>query len=232
MNWIDAVILCSVAVAAVSGAIIGLSGALLNSLATLIAYFMAFILAAPVKNLLQSIFGIVSGFAKMIAPAIPGSSLSYGISISDALVKSSLPDWSKNILGRIVDSGYVVNSTSDLIAYWIANLIIVIVVFILLLIIFGFAVRYLTKAVKISLPKEGFVNQFDRLLGALCYVFLTFFVCIGVLVIFSSLFPQESAVSNPVGFYVFSSFFGGLVYKNFLGVQTIYGSIVRFVVGW
>lgn len=232
MNWIDAVIVCAMAVAAVSGAMIGLSGALLNSLATVIAYVLAFLFAAPVKNLLQSLFGIVSGFAKLIAPAIPGSSLPQGISISDALVKSSLPDWSKNILGRIADSGYVVNSTSDLVAYWIANIIIVIIVFILLLIIFGLLVRYLTRTAKICLPQQGFVAQFDRLLGAMCYVFMVLFISIGLLVIFSALFPQESAVSNPVGLYVHSSFFGGLVYKNFLGVQTIYGSIVRFIVGW
>jgi len=232
MNWIDAVIVCGIAVAAVSGAMIGLSGALLNSLATIIAYVLAFLFAAPVKNLLQSLFGIVSGFAKLIAPAVPGTPLPQGVCIPDALVKSSLPDWSKNILGRIADSGYVVNSTSDLVAYWIANIITVIIIFILLLIIFGFIVRQLTRTAKISLPQQGFVAQFDRLLGALCYVFMVLFICIGVLVIFTALFPQETAVSNPVGLYVYSSFFGGLVYKNFLGIQTIYGSIVRFVVGW
>ena len=232
MNWIDAIILCALMVSAISGAMIGLSGALLNSLATIIAWVLAFLLAAPVKNLLQTMFGIVSSFAKLLSPVIPGSALPSGISVSDALVKSLLPEWGKNILGRLADSGYIVKSTSDLTAYWVANIIIVIIVFIVLLVLLGFLVRYLIKAIKISLPHEGFVHQFDKLLGAACYVFLALFVCVGLLVIFSALFPQESAIGNPVGMYVYSSFFGGLVYKNFFGVQTIYASIVRFVVGW
>ncbi|MEZ4812563.1 MAG: hypothetical protein R2883_03610 [Caldisericia bacterium] len=56
-------------------------------------------------------------------------------------------------------------TTSDLIAYWIANIIIVIIVFIVLLVVFGILARYLMRQVKLALPKEGFFHDFDKLIG-------------------------------------------------------------------
>ena len=232
MNWIDWAILILALVAGFSGYVLGLSGVLLNSIATGIGYVGAFLLAAPVKNLLESVFHIVSGFAATLAPFIPGTKLPLGTNPIDVLKMSGLPDWSKNIFSRIADSNYIITSTSDIAAYWIANIIIVIIVFIVLLILLGFLARWLIRSIRLSLPQEGFIHDFDRWIGSIIYLLITFFVCIGVLIIFSVLFPKTIAVASPVGSYVVTSFFGALVYNNFLGVQTLYASIVRFVIGY
>jgi len=232
LNWIDYIILIVAFASGVKGYMLGLSGALLNTFATLIGWVSALLFAAPVKNLLQSAFGWVSKLAGYIAPAIPGTPIQGGVDPATALAGSGIPDWGKGVLERIVDPNYIVNSTSDLIAYWIANILIVMLVFIILLIIFGFIARYLMRQVQLALPKEGFFHDFDKLVGGVIYFFLALFVLVGLLVMFSSLFPAEVAIGSPVGGYVMSSFFGGLVYSNFLGVQTVYGSLLRLVIGY
>ncbi|NTU61383.1 MAG: hypothetical protein HGA95_03535, partial [Caldiserica bacterium] len=70
MNWIDAVVLVAIAVSAIRGYILGLSGSILNSLAVILAWVSAFLLAAPVKNLLQWIFGVVTRLAAVFQPYI------------------------------------------------------------------------------------------------------------------------------------------------------------------
>ncbi len=232
MNWIDIIILALAVIFGLKGYMLGLSGALLGAIATLIGWVSALLLAAPIKNLLQSVFGCVSGLAGYIAPVIPGTPIQGGADPATVLTDSGLPEWSKGVLSRIVDPNYVVNTTSDLVAYWIANVLIVIIVFIVLLIVLGFLARYLMKQVHLALPKEGFFHDFDKVIGGLVYFFLALFVSAGLLVIFSSLFPAGVAKGSPVGDYVMSSFFGGLVYSNFLGVQTIYGSLLRFIIGY
>ncbi|HOO97304.1 MAG TPA: CvpA family protein [Caldisericia bacterium] len=232
MNWIDVVILAVIVVAGVRGFMQGLSGVLLNAIATCIGWLAALLLAAPVKNLLEGAFGWVSSLASYMAPAIPGTPIAGGTDPVTALTQSGLPEWSKNVLSRVADSNYVVSSTSDLVAYWIANILIVIVVFIVLLIVLGFIARYLMRSVQLALPKEGFFHDFDRLVGGIVYFVLALFVMLGILVMFAALFPSDAAVTSPVGSYVMSSFFGGLVYSNFLGVQTIYGSLLRLVIGY
>ncbi len=232
MNWIDYIILIVAIWMAIKGYMLGLSGALLNTIATLIGWVSALLLAAPVKNLLQASFGWVSSLAGYIAPAIPGKPIPGGTDPASVLASSGIPEWGKSVLERIIDPSFTVSTTSDLIAYWIANIIIVIVVFIVLLVVFGILARYLMRQVKLALPKEGFFHDFDKLIGGAVYFLLTLFVMVGLLVIFVALFPQEVAVNSPVGSYVLGSFFGGLVYSNFLGVQTVYGSLLRLVVGY
>ncbi|MBP6927262.1 MAG: hypothetical protein KBC08_03060 [Caldisericia bacterium] len=232
MNWIDYIFLAFVLYMAIKGFIIRFSGAILGSLATLIAWIAAFLLAAPVKNLLQSLFGVVSWLASLLSPAIPGTPLQGCSTVADALVKCGLPPWAKGMLGRVVDQGYVISTTGDLISYWVANTIIVVVVFMLLLMIIGFFTRMLVERTKLSLPQEGFIHDFDNLLGGATYALLAFFIGFGILAIFAALFPAGVADKSPVGTYVSQSFFGGLVYNNFLGIQTIYGSITRLVLGY
>lgn len=232
MNWIDYVILIVAGWMAIRGWMTGLSGALLNTIAALIGWVSALLLAAPIKNLLQASFGWVSGLAGYIAPAIPGKPIPGGSDPATVLASSGIPDWGKGVLERIVDPNYVFNSTSELVAYWIANILIVILVFVVLLIVFGFLARYLMRQVKLALPDEGFFHDFDKLIGGVVYFLLSMFVMVGLLVMFSALFPQEVASTSPVGSYVLGSFFGGLVYSNFLGVQTIYGSLLRLVIGY
>lgn len=232
MNWIDIVILAVAVIFGFKGYTLGLSGALLGAIATLIGWVSALLLAAPVKNLLQSLFGWVSSLAGYISPAIPGTPIEGGADPATVLAGSGLPEWSKGVLERIVDPNYVVNSTSDLVAYWIANVLIVIIVFIVLLVVLGFLARYLMKQVHLALPKEGFFHDFDKMIGGIVYFLLALFVTTGLLVMFSTLFPAEVATGSPVGDYVMSSFFGGLVYSNFMGVQTIYGSILRLIIGY
>ena len=101
------------------------------------------------------------------------------------------------MLGRVVDQGYVVSTTGDLISYWVANTIIVVIVFMLLLIIIGFFTRMLVERTKLSLPQEGFVHDFDNLLGGATYALLAFFIGFGILAhtFPPSAFPTPTYVS-------------------------------------
>ncbi len=232
MNWIDWSILIILGFSAIGGATIGLTGVLLNTIATVIAWVAALLLAAPVKNLIESVFGAVTALAKVFVPAIPGTQIAPGTTPLQAIQTSGLPEWSKGVLSKMAGSEHAVNSTSQLWAYWIANVIVVVIVFFILLIVFGFLFRSLLGKVRLALPKTGFIHSFDRLLGAIVYFFLAGFVVFGLLVIFTSLFPASNAQAMPVAAYVYSSFFGGLVYGNFMGVQTVYGSLYRLVLGY
>lgn len=232
MNWIDWSILIILGFSIIGGASIGLTGVLLNTIATFIAWVAALLLAAPVKNIMESLFGFVTSLAKFFEPAIPGTLIAPGTTPLQAILTSGLPEWSKGVLSRIAGSEHSVSSTSQLWAYWIANVIIVVIIFFVLLVVFGILFRLLLSKLKLTLPNTGFIHSFDRLLGAIIYLFMSSFVLFGLLVIFISLFPAEKAVGMPVVGYVYSSFFGGLVYGNFLGVQTIYGSLYRLVLGY
>lgn len=235
MNWIDAVVLVAVAVSAIRGYILGLSGSILNSLAVILAWVSAFLLAAPVKNLLEWIFGVVTRLATVFQPYITSIPIAPNTPVTDAITYAKLPEWLGNFFARLADKNYTVNTISELYGYWIANVIIVLVVFILLLILFGMLFRVLVQQVKLNLPKEGFFHDFDRACGATLHGLLTLFICLGLLTLFSALFPVQIVEGKNVAAvpgYVYSSFFGGLVYRNFLGVQTMFGALIRFVVGW
>ena len=234
MNWIDAIILIVVAISAIRGYLLGLSGSILYSLSVIMAWVTAFVLAAPVKNLLQALFGIVSSLAHVFEPLIPSTALAPNTPVVDAIQNSQIPEWLANFFERIADKGYTVSTVGQLWSYWIANVLLLILIFLILLFLFSFLYRFLVERIRFSLPKEGFVHDFDHTLGAILHGLITLFVCIGVLVLFTSLFPidAQSASDTGVAAYVNSSFFGGLVYQNFLGIQTIFGSIVRFVAGW
>ncbi len=235
MNWLDAIILVALAIAAIRGYILGLSGSLLNTLAVLLAWIAALILAAPFKNLLQWIFGVVTALSKVFEPYILSVPIAPNTPVTDALKFTKLPEWVSNLFARIADKNYTVNTISELYGYWIANVIIVLLCFIILLIIFGIVFRKLSQQVKLNLPKDGFFHDFDHACGATVHGLLSLFICLGLLTLFTSLFPVEvvegQKVAGVAG-YVYNSFFGGLVYRNFLGIQTLFGSIVRLVAGW
>lgn len=235
LNWIDAVILVAIAISAIRGYILGLSGSILNTIAVLLAWIGAFVLAAPIKNLLQWIFGVVTALSKVFQPYITSIPIAPNTPVTDAIAYAKLPPWLANFFSRLADKNYTVNTISELYGYWIANVIIVLVVFIILLIVLGILFRKLAQQVKLNLPKEGFFHDFDHACGATLHGLLTLFICLGLLTLFTSLFPVEVVEGQKMAAipgYVYNSFFGGLVYRNFLGIQTLFGSIVRFVVGW
>lgn len=235
MNWIDAVILVAVAISAIRGYILGLSGSILNSLAVILAWVTAFLLAAPIKNLLQWVFGVVTRLSTVFQPYITSIPITPNTPVTDAITYAKLQPWLANFLTRLADKNYTVNTISELYGYWIANVIIVLLVFIILLIVLGIVYRKLAERVKINLPKDGFFHDFDHACGATLHGLLTLFVFLGLLTLFSALFPVQVIEGKNVAAvpgYVYSSFFGGLVYRNFLGIQTIFGTLIRFVVGW
>ncbi|MEZ4812562.1 MAG: hypothetical protein R2883_03605 [Caldisericia bacterium] len=77
MNWIDYVILI-VAIWMAIRLYAWIIWSPSNTIATLIGWVSALLLAAPVKNLLQALFGWVSSLAGYIAPATPGKPIPGG----------------------------------------------------------------------------------------------------------------------------------------------------------